>query len=200
MTFSPFDVHFALSRQLSNPILVSLLLHDLSSLLEPLAVTEASSDPESSLTTHPRVNLIRALSDLYHLFTTVAAPSPASTLAAKPSLIARPSNTPTITKIQKSQATMASHKLLFFISFVSHPNSPVDSRLLASISYRAERSANAREVEVEKREEFTRQAKEDNSSRFSIREPIGSLVEVGQEKEEEEEGKRENKITEIDCT
>ncbi|GAA5961400.1 hypothetical protein JCM3765_004404 [Sporobolomyces pararoseus] len=198
-TLSSLDgaVEYIASREesiLSNPVLVALLLHDLSSLLEPLAVTEEPSDPESSLANHPRVNLIRALSDLYHLFAAVTAPPPPSSIPTKPSLIARPSGAPTITKVQRSQATMASHKLLFFASFVSHSSSPVESRLLSSISHRAERSANMRELEVQKREEFSRQAKEDHSSKFLIGEPVGVSVDI----DKGEAGKRENKITEIE--
>jgi hypothetical protein len=63
---------------------------------------------------------------------------------------------------------MASHKLLFYVSLVSHPGSPIETRLVASIAHRAERGANSREVEAETRAEAARQNKEVSSSKFLV--------------------------------
>jgi len=68
---------------------------------------------------------------------------------------------------------MASHKLLFYASFLAHPKSPVDTRLVASIANRAERGANKREVEEQRREEATRQRSQDISSNLIVEEEPG---------------------------
>ncbi|GAA5895575.1 zinc finger HIT domain-containing protein [Sporobolomyces salmoneus] len=188
-TLSSLDnaIKYVASREdsiLTNPVLISLLLHDLSSLLKPAAVTEASaeSSSESPLASHPTVSILHAISDLHTLFAAVSSPSSTTeSSSSKPSLIARPSSTPTLSKTQRSQATMASHKLLFYCSLLSHPRTPIDIRLISSISDRAERTANAREMEVMEREESARQQREDQSSKFLVREQGGSRG--GQEEE-----------------
>ena len=68
---------------------------------------------------------------------------------------------------------MASHKLLFYASYLAHPKSPVDTRLVASIADRAERGANRREVEEQKREEATKQRSQDISSKLIVEEKPG---------------------------
>jgi len=68
---------------------------------------------------------------------------------------------------------MASHKLLFYASFLAHPQSPVDTRLVVSIANRAERGANKREVEEQNREEATKQRSQDISSNLIVEEKPG---------------------------
>ncbi|GAA5873656.1 hypothetical protein JCM16303_002548 [Sporobolomyces ruberrimus] len=170
---------------LANPILVALLLKDVSNLVRPSAVTEEPTftTAESALTSHPLSILLRALSDIHGLFATVATPPTTEPTAEKPSLISRPRNATAPSKKQRSQATMASRKLLFYISFLSHRDSTVDLRLVSSISLRAERGANAREMEVQARNESTRQRKEDESRRKFIVEPKGGSVRFSEERE-----------------
>lgn len=90
---------------------------------------------------------------------------------------------------------MASHKLLFYASFLSHPSSPVDNRLLASISHRAERTANARVLELQAREDNARQAKEDSSSKFLVGNKAGVKIDISRDVES---GTDSSKIVEIE--
>lgn len=151
---------------------MSLLLHDVSTILKPSPVSEApaGSGAVSSLACHPSVALLRALSDIHDLFTSVTSPLAAGgPQASKPALVVRPSSASTLSKAQVSQATMASHKVVFYASLVAHPQSPAHTRLISDISHRAEREAHAREVELEARAEATRQGAEDQSSNLLVR-------------------------------
>ncbi|GAA5858753.1 hypothetical protein JCM1840_006542 [Sporobolomyces johnsonii] len=98
-----------------SPPLVALLLHDVARLLNPAPVTAVpTSSTASPLAGHPLADLLYALSDLHHLFSSAAASGAPPSSAPKPSLIARPSTSTPLTKKQRAQASMAAHKLLFY--------------------------------------------------------------------------------------
>ncbi|GAA6062065.1 hypothetical protein JCM10212_003563 [Sporobolomyces blumeae] len=137
----------------SSPLLVALLLRDVSELLQPSPVSELGEVlPSTQLASHALVMALAGLSDLHHFLLRATTPPTSSShpeTASKPSLIARPSGALHLSKSQRSQAALAGHKVVFYVAFLSSPRSSVDARLAASIARRAETGARAREVEAE---------------------------------------------------
>ncbi|GAA5938315.1 hypothetical protein JCM1841_006304 [Sporobolomyces salmonicolor] len=89
-----------------SPPLVALLLHDVARLLNPAPVTAfPDSSTASPLAAHPLADLLYALSDLHHLFSTAAASAAPPTSDLKPSLIApQPLVIPTMSRLASSFA------------------------------------------------------------------------------------------------
>ncbi|GAA5927096.1 Hit1p [Sporobolomyces koalae] len=160
---------------LTNPQLVALLLFDVAALLRPATVSEkqTGATADATLASHPLVNVLRALFDLHGLFATAATPVQPSLATLKPSLIARPATTTPVTKVQRSQASVAAHKTSFYAAFISHPRSPIEIRFAASVAHRAEQSATARETEAHAREEARRRHEQDVSRPNLLVEPRG---------------------------
>lgn len=136
--------------QTITPALISLLLADVSVLLEPKVVTTISSDSEeaTSLARHPFVTTLAALSDMHHLFSKASELAVAGEKPAGRSLIQRPSS---VTKRPRRTYHGAAQKLAFYVSFLANPKSSMDTRKMASVARRFRLDSEARQREVDQR-------------------------------------------------
>jgi hypothetical protein len=157
------------SSQRFSPPLVAMLLQDLSSLLRPASITaisptDASSPPPSLLSSHSLATALSALSDLYSLFMTALASSPAppkpsrnGPVVSRP-LISRPSTTQSLTKEQRMQCTLASAKVLFYASVLTADAGV--ATVCKGVAEQAEGEAERREREREAEEKALKRRKE----------------------------------------
>lgn len=167
-----------------SPPLIALLLHDVASLLRPVPITTIASPDAPALASHALVNTIAALSDVHALFASAnatpaaaaesAGASPGGPTVSKP-LIARPSTTSPLSKQERQQCSLASAKLLFYVSFAASTGNEV-VQACGALAALAEREAARRAKEEQERAEAVERRRAELADRRSTGPDAGATA------------------------